>query len=293
MSKTTVFTGCGTAIVTPFNADFSINYDALERFVDYQIANGVKTIVACGTTGEAATLNDDEQISVIQCVVDRAKPQGATVIAGAGSNDTRHGVELSKRAAATGADALLHVTPYYNKTSQRGLIEHFKAMASAVDIPIILYAVPSRTGLAIAPETYAELAKIENIVATKEASGNFTAITTAMQLCGDALDFYSGNDDQAVPLMALGAKGLISVLSNIEPAGTARMCELALAGDFPAAAKLQKDYMPLINALFNEVNPIPVKAACNLRGLDAGPCRLPLYELDDAKKTKLRALLGA
>lgn len=291
MSKTTVFTGCGTAIITPFNADYSVNYDALERFVDYQINGGVKTLVACGTTGEAATLTDDEQISVIQCVVDAARGKNAVVIAGAGSNDTRHGVELSKRAAATGADALLHVTPYYNKTSQRGLVEHYKAIASAVDIPIILYAVPSRTGLAIAPETYAELAKIDNIVATKEASGNFTAITTAMQLCCDELDFYSGNDDQAVALMALGAKGLISVLSNIEPEGTSKMCELALAGDFAGAAKLQKDYMPLINAIFSDVNPIPVKAACNERGFDAGPCRLPLYKMDEAKLDKLRALL--
>ncbi|MEG0750768.1 MAG: 4-hydroxy-tetrahydrodipicolinate synthase [Oscillospiraceae bacterium] len=291
MKKHTIFTGCATAIITPFAKDYSVNFDALEKFVDFQLDNGVKTLVVCGTTGEASTLSDDEQISVIECAVQRARGRNATVIAGAGSNDTRHGVALSRRAAASGADALLHVTPYYNKTTQRGLIEHYRAIASSVSIPIILYNVPSRTGLSIEPATYVQLAEIENIVATKEASGNFTSIASAMNLCEGDLDFYSGNDDQAIPIISLGGKGLISVLSNVKPAETSKMCDLALAGDFKAAAALQISLMPLINALFSEVNPIPIKAAVDMIGFNAGPCRLPLCDMDESKLKKLRSLV--
>lgn len=286
-----VFEGCATAIVTPFNSDFSVNFAAFEKLIDFQLANGVKTLVVCGTSGEASTLTDNEQVSVIKHAVDYVKGKGVTVIAGAGSNDTAHGCNLSRLAQQAGADALLHVTPYYNKTTQKGLIAHFSAIANAVDIPIILYNVPSRTNLSIAPETYLALSKVENIVATKEASGNFSAITTAMELCGDNLTFYSGNDENAVTLISLGGKGLISVLSNVKPAETQKMCELALSGDFKGAAALQVSLMPLINALFSEVNPIPVKEAVNLLGFNAGPCRLPLVGMDENKKMVLKSLL--
>ncbi len=290
--KNTIFMGCATAIITPFKPDFSLDLDEFGKLIDFQLNNGVKAIVVCGTTGEASTLNDTEQIAVIEYACQKVKGKDVKIIAGAGSNDTPHGVNLSKMAQQVGADALLHVTPYYNKTSQRGLVQHFSAMASAVDIPIIVYNVPSRTGMSIAPETYVELAKVDNIVATKEASGNFTAIATAMQLCGDVLDFYSGNDDQVVPIMSLGGKGVISVLSNVKPKETVAMCDAALAGDYAAAAKLQLDLMPLINALFADVNPIPVKEAMNLLGYKAGKCRLPLADSMDASKVEtLRRLL--
>ncbi|MDO4567064.1 MAG: 4-hydroxy-tetrahydrodipicolinate synthase [Oscillospiraceae bacterium] len=292
MSRHTVFTGCATALITPFKKDFSVNYEAFEKLIDFQLDSGIKAFVVCGTTGEAATLSDEEQSELISCAISRAKPRGAAVIAGAGSNSTSHAIKLSQRAAALGADALLHVTPYYNKTTQRGLTEHFKAIAAAAELPVILYSVPSRTGLSIAPETYLELSRVENIVAAKEASGDFTLISRAMQLCGDNLDFYSGNDDHTVALMSLGAKGLISVLSNVKPAEAQRMCSLALEGDFKGAARLQLEFMPLITALFSEVNPIPVKDACNLLGFEAGPCRLPLSEMNERKRETLEGLLN-
>lgn len=293
MRKETVFTGCATAIVTPFKKDFSIDFDAFGNLIDFQLENGVKTLVVCGTTGEASTLTDAEQISAIQFAVSKVQGKDVKIVAGAGSNDTSHGVNLSKLAQNVGADALLHVTPYYNKTSQRGLVEHFKAMAKAVDIPIILYNVPGRTGMTIAPETYVELARVPNIVATKEASGNFSAIARAMHLCGDSLDFYCGNDDQAIPLMSLGGKGLISVLSNVRPKESVAMCDAALAGDFVTAAKYQLDLMPIIGALFSEVNPIPVKEALNIMGFGVGKCRLPLASsMEEAKVAKLKELLA-
>ncbi len=291
--KQTVFTGCATAIVTPFLEDFSVNYEEFGRLIDFQLENGVRALVVCGTTGEASTLTDEEQISVIRYACEKVKGRDVTIIAGAGSNDTPHGIRLSKMAQQAGADALLQVTPYYNKTSQRGLIQHFGAIAAAVDLPIILYNVPGRTGMSIAPETYAALSKIDNIVAAKEASGNFSALADAMHRCGDALDFYSGNDDQAVPVMALGGKGVISVLSNVKPRETVEMCCAALRGDFAEAARIQLAMIPLINALFSDVNPIPVKEAVNLIGFTAGKCRLPLADgMDPAKLETLRALLA-
>lgn len=288
--KNTIFTGCGTAIITPFHDDFSVNYEELGRLIEFQIENDVDAIIVCGTTGEASTMHDAEHLSVIQYTVGAVNKR-VPVIAGAGSNYTDHAIELSLEAQKLGADALLHVTPYYNKTSQNGLVAHFSAIADAVSIPIILYNVPSRTGMTIQPETYVELAKHTNIVATKEASGNFTAIATAMQLCAGNLDFYSGNDDNTVPLMALGAKGLISVLSNIKPKETSEMCRLMLNGNCESAAKLQLESMPLINALFSDVSPIPIKAAMNMADFAAGPCRLPLCEMSEAKRDALQALL--
>ncbi len=290
MKKRIVFEGVGTAIITPFKDNYTVDFDELGRIVEFQIDSGVDSIVVCGTTGEASTMPDAEHLSVIKYVVDKVNKR-VPVIAGVGSNHTSHAIELSKKAEEYGADALLHVTPYYNKTSQKGLIAHFTAIANAVTLPIILYNVPSRTGMTIAPETYKELAKIENIVATKEASGNMTAIATAMNLCGEDLEFYSGNDDQIVPIMALGARGVISVLSNVKPKETSQMAHSALEGDYKTAAGLQVEMMPIINALFSDVNPIPVKAAMNIIGFNAGSCRLPLCELDDAKKEALKKLL--
>ncbi len=290
--KNTIFTGCATAIITPFKPDFSVDFEEFGKIIDFQLENGIKALVVCGTTGEASTLIDDEQIAVIKYACEKVRGKDVKIIAGAGSNDTPHGIKLSKMAQQVGADALLHVTPYYNKTSQRGLVQHFGAIAAAVDIPIILYNVPGRTGMNIAPETYAELSRIENIVAAKEASGNFSALATSMNLCGDRLDFYSGNDEQAAPVMALGGKGVISVLSNVRPKETVEMCDAALRGDYKTAAAIQLSMIPLINALFSDVNPIPVKAAMNMLGFKAGKCRLPLADsMDSAKENKLRELL--
>lgn len=289
--KNTIFTGCATAIVTPFHeSDRSVNYEELSRLLDFQIENGVDAIVICGTTGEASTMPNSEHVCVIKHAVDVVNKR-VPVIAGVGSNDTAHAIELSLEAQTLGADALLHVTPYYNKTSQKGLVAHFGAISDAVSIPMILYNVPGRTGMTIAPETYVELAQYKNIIATKEASANFTAIPTAMQLCGDNLDFYSGNDENVVPMMVLGGKGVISVLSNVRPKETAEMCRLALAGDYQRAGEMQLAFMPLINALFSDVNPIPVKAAVNMLGFNAGPCRLPLCEMSEQKREVLAALL--
>lgn len=288
--KKVVFEGVGTAIITPFYDNYTVNFEELAKIVEFQIENKVDSIVVCGTTGEASTMPDDEHLSVIKFVVDKVAGR-IPVIAGVGSNHTSHAVVLSKKAQDYGADALLHVTPYYNKTSQKGLVAHFTEIANAVKIPIILYNVPSRTGMTIAPATYKELSFLENIVATKEASGNITAIATAMNLCGDKLEFYSGNDDQIVPIMALGARGVISVLSNVKPRETKAIAYYALKGDYKSAAKMQVAMMPLINALFSDVNPIPVKEAMNMLGFNAGKCRLPLCGMDKDKKETLEKLL--
>lgn len=288
--KKVVFEGVGTAIITPFYDNYTVNFEELAKIVEFQIENKVDSIVVCGTTGEASTMPDDEHLSVIKSVVDKVAGR-IPVIAGVGSNHTSHAVVLSKKAQDYGADALLHVTPYYNKTSQKGLVAHFTEIANAVKIPIILYNVPSRTGMTIAPATYKELSFLENIVATKEASGNITAIATAMNLCGDKLEFYSGNDDQIVPIMALGARGVISVLSNVKPRETKAIADYALKGDYKSAAKMQVAMMPLINALFSDVNPIPVKEAMNMLGFNAGKCRLPLCGMDKDKKETLEKLL--
>jgi 4-hydroxy-tetrahydrodipicolinate synthase len=288
--KRIIFKGSAVAVVTPMLADGEINYPALRGLLNWQIAEGTDCIVICGTTGESATMTDEEQLDCIRFTVEQVAGR-VPVIAGVGSNHTSHGVNLSKGAKQAGADGLLHVTPYYNKTSQKGLIAHFNAMADATDLPIVLYNVPGRTSLNIAPSTYKELSKHPNIVATKEASGDIAAVARTMELCGDDLNFYSGNDDMIVPLMSLGGLGVISVLANVMPALTAKMCRLFYGGDLKGAAALQIGLMGLIDALFCDVNPIPVKTALNLMGRDCGPMRLPLTEITDSGLLRLKEQL--
>lgn len=285
--KKEIFSGAGVAIVTPMYPDGSIHYEKLGQLIDWQIENHTDAIVICGTTGESACMTDQEHIDCIEFAVKHTAGR-VPVIAGAGSNDTAYAVQLSKEAKQLGADALLHVTPYYNKTSQKGLIAHFNAIADATDLPIILYNVPSRTGVNIKPETYAQLAKHPNIVAAKEASGNISQVAQIKALCGDDLDLYSGNDDQIVPLLSLGAKGVISVLSNVMPKETHDICALFFEGKVQESAALQLKLLDLINHLFMDVNPIPVKAAMNLMGFEVGECRLPLVSMDDAQIGVLR-----
>jgi len=285
--KKTIFTGAGVAIVTPFNDDFSVNYDKLGELIDWQIANGTDAIIICGTTGEASTLDHDEHVACIRTAVEKTAGR-VPVIAGTGSNDTMYSLELSQDAANVGADALLQVTPYYNKTSQAGLAKHFLYVAERVNLPMVLYNVPSRTGMSIAPETYAELCQHPNIVATKEASGDVSAIAKTMALCGGELDLYSGNDDQIAALMGLGGKGVISVLSNCAPA----LCKEIVSGKTQAdITAAQYKYLDLCNDLFCDVNPIPVKEAMNLMGLNVGPCRMPLAEISAAGREKVKAAL--
>lgn len=288
--KKTIFTGAGVAIVTPMNPDESINFDRLGQIIDNQIENGTDAIVICGTTGESAAMTDPEHVDCIEYAVKRVNGR-VPVVAGAGSNHTSYAVWMSKEAKRVGADALLHVTPYYNKTSQTGLIRHFNAVADATDLPIILYNVPSRTGVNITPATYRELAKHPNIVAAKEASGNISQIAQIAQACGDELDLYSGNDDQIVPLLSLGAKGVISVLSNIMPRETHDICRLFFEGKIAESRALQLKLLPLINALFSDVNPIPVKEAMNMIGWECGECRLPLVSMQPQAKEHLRVLM--
>ncbi|MBP1560319.1 MAG: 4-hydroxy-tetrahydrodipicolinate synthase [Oscillospiraceae bacterium] len=286
--KNTIFTGAGVAIVTPMNADGSINWDEFGRMIDFQIENSTDAIIVCGTTGEASTMTDEEHIECIRYCVERVNKR-VPVIAGTGSNDTKYAIDLSKEAEKLGADALLVVTPYYNKTSQRGLVAHFTAIADSVNIPIILYNVPSRTGVNIALDTYITLSKHKNIAATKEASGNISAIAKIVAACGDDLDVYSGNDDQIVPIMSLGGKGVISVLSNIMPKETHDIAQYCLDNNFAEAAKLQAKYLDVANSLFIDVNPIPVKEALNLIGFKAGECRLPLLKMEQSKIDTLAA----
>lgn len=280
--KNTIFTGAGVAIVTPMNADGSVNYDQLCINIDYQIENGTDAIIICGTTGESATLNHEEHVECIKRCIEHVNKR-VPVIAGTGSNDTSYAIELSREAERLGADGLLVVTPYYNKTSQRGLVAHFTAIADSVNLPIILYNVPSRTGVNIALDTYIKLSEHKNIVAAKEASGNISAVAKLIEACGDKLDVYSGNDDQIVPIMSLGGKGVISVVSNILPRETHEITEYCLNNDFASAAKLQLKYLDLINNLFCDVNPIPVKEAMNILGMNVGECRLPLLKMEQAK----------
>lgn len=288
--KKTIFTGAGVAIVTPMNPDGSINYDMLKEQIDFQIENHTDAIIICGTTGESSTLTDEEHVECIRVAVERTNKR-VPVIAGTGSNDTRYAIYLSKEAEALGVDALLSVTPYYNKTSQRGLAAHFTAIADSVNIPMILYNVPSRTGVNISVDTYAELSKHPNIVAAKEASGNLSTVAQIIERCGDSLDVYSGNDDQIVPIMALGGKGVISVLSNVLPKETHMITQYCLDNNIKAAAELQLKYLNLANSLFMDVNPIPVKEAMNLMGLNVGECRLPLCKMEQAKIDALAAAL--
>lgn len=289
--KNTIFTGAGVAIVTPMNEDGSVNYDAYADLIDFQIENKTDAIITCGTTGESSTLSDDEHREVIRFAIEQTAGR-VPVIAGTGSNDTKYAIELSQAAGEMGADGLLLVTPYYNKTSQRGLVAHFGMIAESVKTPMILYSVQSRTGVNIAPETALELSKYDNIVAIKEASGNISQVAKIRALCGDNLDVYSGNDDQIVPLLSLGGKGVISVLSNVAPEVAHNICQFYFDGKVEESMKLQLEYLDLCNDLFIDVNPIPVKEALNMMGMNAGPCRMPLYEMTDAAKDKLAATLA-
>lgn len=277
--KKRIFKGAATALITPMNSDGSVNFDRLATLTDEQIKCGIDALVICGTTGEKSTLGYEEHVKVIEVA---AKADGGRVplIAGTGSNDTVYSVGLCADAEKAGADAFLMVTPYYNKTSQTGLVAHYNYIADRVNKPIILYNVPSRTGVAIKPETYKEIAKHPNIVATKEANGDLSSVLKTRYLCGDELDIYSGNDDQTVPIMSLGGIGVISVMSNFLPEVMHRICAEFFAGNTDEAARLQIKYSGLMSALFSDVNPVPVKAAMNLLGLNAGPCRLPLYDME-------------
>lgn len=287
--KKSIFTGAATAIVTPFK-NGGVDYPSFGRIIEAQIAGGIDAIVVAGTTGEAATLTHEEHCEVIKFAVEKVAGR-VPVIAGTGSNDTAYGIELSKYACDVGADALLLVTPYYNKATPKGLIKNFIDTAEATNKPIILYNVPSRTGCNISLPVYRELAKHERIVAVKEASGNISAIAELFAECGDSYDIYSGNDDQIIPIMSLGGKGVISVLSNILPEETHNMCRLCLDGNFVGATELQLKYLRLINALFCEVNPVPVKTAMAELGFCDVEMRLPLCEMEDANKAKLLAAM--
>lgn len=275
--KNTIFTGAGVAIVTPF-ANGTINYEKLEELIEFQIINKTDAIIITGTTGEGSTLTDEEHKEAIRFAVLKVNKR-VPVIAGTGSNHTDYSLELSQFAKDVGADALLQVTPYYNKTTQAGLIKHFTYIADRVDLPTILYNVPSRTGMTINPSTYLELSKHPNIIATKEASGNFSAIAETAALCGDNLHIYSGNDDQIVPILSLGGKGVISVLSNVLPSQTHNICSLFFEGKIKESLELQLKLLEFTNNLFIEVNPIPVKTAMNLLGYDVGELRMPLCEM--------------
>lgn len=272
-----IFTGSGVAIITPFTSD-GVNFDKLEELIEFQIKEGTDALIICGTTGEASTMPDDEHKSVIKFAVEKVKGR-IPVIAGTGSNDTRHAIELSRYAEEVGADAILTVTPYYNKTTQKGLYEHFKAIANSIKIPVILYNVPSRTNLNINPETIKALSEIENIVAVKEC--NLSQVGDIINLCGDKITVYSGNDEQVLPLLALGGKGVISVMANIIPRDTHDLVAKFLEGDIEGSRKIQLKTLNLIKALFIEVSPIPIKAAMNLMGMNVGKCRMPLVDMSE------------
>ena len=288
--KTPIFTGSGLAMITPMNPDGSVNYTEIDRILEDQIAAHTDAIIACGTTGEASTLDDQEHLDVIGHVVKRVAGR-IPVIAGTGSNNTAHAVMMSKEAADLGADGLLVVTPYYNKTSQSGLIASYTAIADATDLPVIMYNVPSRTGVNIAPETAKTLSAHPKINAIKEASGNISQVAKIAALCGDELNIYSGNDDQIVPLLSLGGKGVISVLAHVAPQQTHDICQLWLDGKTTESSALQLELLDLCNVLFCDVNPIPVKAAMNMLGYNAGECRLPLVSTSEANLAKIRAEL--
>lgn len=285
-----IFTGAGVAIVTPFTNDGKVDYPALKKLLEFNVENSTDAIIICGTTGEGSTLTHEEHIEAIRYtveVIDKRIP----VIASTGSNDTAYAVQLSNEAEKIGVEGLLQITPYYNKASQEGLIKHFNYIADRVSAPMILYNVPSRTGCCIKPETYAELAKHDRIVGAKEATGDLSAIAKTISLCGDDFYVYSGNDDQITAIMSLGGKGVISVLSNIMPKVAHDIAQAALDGDFKKSAELQLKYLELCNAMFMDVNPIPVKMAMNMMGLNAGPLRLPLCDMNEANTAKLKAVL--
>lgn len=286
-----IFTGAGVAIITPFNDDDTVNYEEFGRIIDDQIANSTDAIIVCGTTGESSTMPDEEHVSVIKYCVDKVEGR-VPVIAGTGSNCTREAVNMSKKAEEVGADGLLCVTPYYNKCTQDGLYEYYKAISDAVNIPIIMYNVPSRTGTTIQPETAVRIAKeVKNVVAIKEASGNISAVAKLASLANGCIDIYSGNDDQVLPILSLGGKGVISVWSHVAPKKVHDMVYAFLDGDIETAQKLQLEAIDVIGALFCEVNPIPVKAAMNMLGYKVGTVRAPLTELTDAHKEVLKKAL--
>ncbi|MBR3943319.1 MAG: 4-hydroxy-tetrahydrodipicolinate synthase [Clostridia bacterium] len=285
--KKTVFKGAGVALITPFK-NGKVDWEAFEKLIDFQIENNTDALIICGTTGEAATMPDAEHIATVKYAVDYVKGR-VPVIAGAGSNDTEHGIKLCQEMEKAGADALLLVTPYYNKCTQKGLIEHYKKTAEAVNLPCILYNVPGRTGVDIKPSTVKELAKVDNIVGIKEASGKLEAVVAIRNLCGDDFAIYSGNDDITVPIMSMGGLGVISVLSNIMPKETHDMCQAALDGDFKTASKIQVETVDLVNALFIEVNPIPVKTAAHLMGMCDIEMRMPLCEMEEKNLEVLKS----
>ena len=287
--KNTVFTGAATAIITPFR-NGKVDYEAFARLLEWQIEKGIDALVVCGTTGEASTLTDEEHREVIRFAVEKVAHR-VPVIAGTGSNDTDYAIDLTRYAGEVGADAVLLVTPYYNKATQNGLYESFKATADASSVPCILYNVPSRTGCNLLPATVARLSDHPNIVAIKEASGNISQIAELAALVGDKMDIYSGNDDQILPILALGGKGVISVLSNPMPQETAELCRRFFEGDIAGARKLQLDLLPFVGALFSEVNPIPVKAAMARMGFGENSLRLPLTPMEEANEKKLFAIM--
>ena len=289
MRTTPIFRGAATALVTPLTAD-GVDYEALGRLIDWQIEEGIDALVIAGTTGESSTLTDEEHREVIRYAVERVAGR-VPLIAGTGSNDTAYAVDLTKYACEVGADAVLVVTPYYNKATQKGLIAMYTAIADASTKPLILYNVPSRTGVSIEPSTYAVLAEHPNIAAIKEANGNISKIVETAALVGDKLDIYSGNDDQIVPLLSLGGCGVISVLSNLMPAKTSEICHRFFEGDVAGSAKLQLELLPLINALFSEVNPIPAKAAMAAMGYCEDYLRLPLTSMEEDHREKLFGLM--
>ena len=288
--KQPVFTGAAVAIITPMHADGTVNFEELGRIIDDQIAHGTDAIVICGTTGESAALNHEEHVECIRFAVKHTAKR-VPVIAGTGSNDTAFAIEISKEAEEAGADALLLVTPYYNKTSQAGLIAHYTAIANAVTLPCIIYNVPSRTGVNLQPATLAELAKLPNVNAVKEASGNISQIAHLAAIGQGVVDIYSGNDDQIVPILSLGGIGVISVLSNVAPTQTHEICQKFFDGDVAGSRQMQLDAMDLCNALFCEVNPIPVKTALNMMGMGAGAFRMPLCEMEEANAKRLEKAL--
>ena len=283
-----IFEGAGVALVTPFKENGDVNYDKLEEILEEQIAGGTDAIVICGTTGEASTMSHEEHLSVIKYGCEVVKGR-IPVVAGTGSNCTREAVYMSQKAEEVGADGVLLVTPYYNKATQNGLIAHFTTIAESIKIPALLYHIPGRTGVTMKPETIVSLCKnVPNIVGVKEASGNFSSIATMMSMADGCIDVYSGNDDQIVPLLSMGGKGVISVLSNVAPRQTHEICQKFFDGDVKGSLQMQLDAIPLISALFSEVNPIPVKAAMNMMGKEVGPLRLPLTEMEDAHKEVLK-----
>ncbi len=288
--KNTIFTGCGAATVAPMKEDGSVNLRKYADFIDELIQKGVDAIVVNGTTGESATLTDEEQYNIICCAKDVINHR-VPLIAGAGSNSTAHAARLALNARNAGADAVLSVTPYYNKANENGLLEHYSFITKWCQLPTIVYNVPSRTGMSIKPETYAKLAENPFICAIKEASGNIADAERTLALCGDKIDIYSGNDELTVPFLSIGAKGVISVAANIVPKQMQLLCALYFEGKTLEAAKEQIDLMPLIDALFSDVNPIPAKEMLNMLGYDLGPCRLPLGKMEESKKEKLYSVL--